>query len=86
MKNDSLNADNTTTKIDSLWANQQKIVPIPPISSLKLHGDNCGGFRACHTCRGTRFVYIRSKWDNRITYKKCMACSGSGSIDTRTLN
>jgi hypothetical protein len=86
LKNDSLNADNTTTKIDSLWANQQKIIPIPPLSALKLHGDNCGGFRACHTCRGTRFVYIRSKWDNRITYKKCMACSGSGSIDTRTLN
>ena len=60
MKNDSLNADNTTTKIDSLWANQQKIIQIPPLSSLK--------------------------WDNRITYKKCMACSGNGSIDTRTIN
>jgi len=86
LKNDSLNADNTTTKIDSLWANQQKIIPIPPLSSLKLHGSNCGGFRACHTCRGTRFVYIRSKWDNRISFKRCMACNGNGSIDTATLN
>ena len=40
MKNDSLNADNTTSKINSLWENQNKIVPIPPIQSLKLHGDN----------------------------------------------
>ena len=81
MKNDSLNADNTTTKIDSLWANQQKIVPIPPLSALHLHGNDCGGVRACHTCRGTRFVWIRSKWDNRLTFKRCMACSGSGSIN-----
>ena len=86
MKNDSLNADNTTTKIDSLWANQQKIGPIPPLSALHLLGNDCGGVRACHTCRGTRFVWIRSKWDNRLTFKRCMSCSGSGSIDTRTLN
>ena len=86
MKNDSLNADNTTTKIDSLWANQQKIVPIPPLSALHLHGNDCGGVRACHTCRGTRFVYIRSKWDNRVSFKRCPACLGHGSIDTRTLN
>ena len=85
MKNDSLNADNTTTKINSLWEMQNKIVPLPPLSSLKLHGSNCGGFRACHTCRGTRFVYIRSKWDNRISFKKCMACNGEGSIDTRKI-
>ena len=85
MKNESLNADNTTTKINSLWANQQKIVPIPPLSSLKLHGNNCSGLRICHTCRGERFVVIRSKWDNRLTYKKCMACSGNGSIDIRAI-
>ena len=81
MKNDSLNADNTTTKIDSLWANQQKIVPIPPLSALHLHGNDCGGVRACHTCRGTRFVWIRSKWDNRLSFKRCMSCQGSGSIN-----
>ena len=85
MKNDSLNADNTTTKINSLWDNQQKIVPIPPLSALHLHGNDCGGVRACHTCRGTRFVYIRSKWDNRVSFKRCPACLGHGSIDTRTL-
>jgi len=77
--------DTTTTKINSLWENQDKIVSIPPLSSLKLHGNNCSGFRACHTCRGTRMIIIRSKWDNRLTYKKCMACLGSGSIDIRTL-
>ena len=81
MKNDSLNADNTTTKIDSLWANQQKIVPILPLSALHLHGNDCGGVRACHTCRGTRFVWIRSKWDNRLSFKRCMSCQGSGSIN-----
>ena len=81
MKNDSLNADNTTTKIDSLWANQQKIVPIHPLSALHLHGNDCGGVRACHTCRGTRFVWIRSKWDNRLSFKRCMSCQGSGSIN-----
>ena len=81
MKNDSLNADNTTTKINSLWENQQKIVPIPPLSSLHLHGNDCGGVRACHTCRGTRFVWIRSKWDNRLSFKRCMSCQGSGSIN-----
>ena len=81
MKNDSLNADNTTTKIDSLWANQQKIVPIPPLSALHLHGNDCGGVRACHTRRGTRFVWIRSKWDNRLSFKRCMSCHGSGSIN-----
>ena len=86
MKNDSLIADNTTTKINSLWANQQKIVPIPPLSSLHLHGNHSSGLRICHTCRGERFVVIRSKWDNRLTYKKCMACSGNGSIDIRTTN
>ena len=85
MKNDSLNADTTTTKINSLWENQSKIVSIPPLSSLKLHGNNCSGFRACHTCRGTRFTYIRSQWDNRLTFKRCFACLGSGSIDIRTL-
>ena len=72
--------DTTTTKINSLWENQRKIVSIHPLSSLKLHGNDCGGVRACHTCRGTRFVYIRSKWDNRLTFKRCMACSGSGTI------
>ena len=81
MKNDSLNADNTTTKINSLWENQQKIVPIPPLSALHLHGNDCGGVRACHTCRGTRFVWIRSKWDNRLSFKRCMSCQGSGSIN-----
>ena len=81
MKNDSLNADNTTTKINSLWDNQQKIVPIPPLSALHLHGNDCGGVRACHTCRGTRFVWIRSKWDNRLSFKRCMSCQGSGSIN-----
>jgi len=81
LKNDSLNADNTTTKIDSLWANQQKIVPIAPLSALHLHGNDCGGVRACHTCRGTRFVWIRSKWDNRLSFKRCMSCQGSGSIN-----
>ena len=85
MKNDSLNADNTTTKINSLWENQQKIIPIPPLSSLKLHGNDCSGLRVCHTCRGTRFVHIRSKWDMRLTFKRCMACLGSGSIDIRNL-
>ena len=73
--------DDTTTKIDSLWANQQKIVPIPPLSALHLHGNDCGGVRACHTCRGTRFVWIRSKWDNRLSFKRCMSCQGSGSIN-----
>ena len=81
MKNDSLNADNTTTKINSLWENQQKIVPIPPLSALHLHGNDCGGVRACHTCRGTRFVWIRSKWDGRLSFKRCMSCQGSGSIN-----
>jgi len=85
LKNDSLNADNTTTKIDSLWANQQKIVSIPPLSSLHLHGNDCGGVRACHTCRGTRFVWIRSKWDNRLSFKRCMSCQGSGSINIPNL-
>jgi len=85
LKNDSLNADNTTTKINSLWENQQKIIPIPPLSSLHLHGNDCSGVRACHTCRGTRFVYIRSKWDNRITFKRCPACGASGTIDIRTV-
>jgi DnaJ-class molecular chaperone len=70
-------------RIDNLWQQQKKIVSIPPISSLKLHGNNCSGLRVCHTCRGQRIVAIRAKWDNRISYKQCMACSGSGSIETR---
>ena len=72
-------------KISNLWENQKKIVDLPALNSIHLHGNDCGGLRICHTCRGTRFVYIRSKWDNRITYKHCPACNGSGSIDTRVL-
>ena len=67
-------------RIDNLWKQQKKIVSIPPISSLKLHGNDCSGLRICHTCRGERMVGIRAKWDNRISYKQCPACSGSGSI------
>ena len=80
MLNDSPNADNTTTRIDSLWANQQKIIQMPPLQALHIHGNDCSGFRVCHTCRGGRMIGVRSKWDNRITYKKCMACNGNGSI------
>ena len=36
MKNDSGIADNTTTKIASLWENQKKIIELPPLSSLNL--------------------------------------------------
>ena len=75
--------DTTTTKINSLWENQSKIVSIPPLSSLKLHGNNCSGLRVCHTCRGQRMVAIRAKWDNRISYKQCPSCENSGSIETR---
>ena len=67
-------------RIDNLWKQKKKIVSIPPISSLKLHGNDCSGLRICHTCRGERMVGIRAKWDNRISYKQCPACSGSGSI------
>ena len=67
-------------RIDNLWKQQKKIVSIPPISSLKLHGNDCSGLRICHTCRGERMVGIRAKWDNLISYKQCPACSGSGSI------
>ena len=80
MLNDSPNADNTTSKIASLWENQRKIVPMPPLQAMHIHGNDCSGFRVCHTCRGERLVAVRSKWDNRITYKKCMSCRGNGSI------
>ena len=82
MKNDSNNADNTTTKIESLWENQKKIVDIPPLSSLNI-AKTRNTIACCHTCRGERFVGIRSKFDNRITFKVCMACSGNGTIPTR---
>ena len=70
-------------RIDSLWEQQKNIVSIPPLSSLKLHGNDCSGLRVCHTCRGQRMVGIRAKWDNRITYKQCHSCKGCGSIETR---
>jgi len=82
MKNDSNNADNTTTKIASLWENQKKIVDIPPLSSLNInHTKNT--VACCHTCRGERFVAIRSRYDNRIQIKTCMACNGVGTLPTR---
>jgi hypothetical protein len=71
-------------RIDNLWQQQKKIVSIPPISSLKLHGNDCSGLRVCHTCRGERMVGIRAKWDNRLTFKQCPACHGSGSIPNTT--
>ena len=70
-------------RIDRIWELQKKIVSIPPISSLKLHGNDCSGLRVCHTCRGERMVGIRAKWDNRISYMHCPACKNSGSIETR---
>ena len=82
MKNDSLNADNTTSKIASLWANQKKIIELPPLSSLNL-AQTRNTIACCHTCRGERFVGIRSKFDNRITFKVCMACNGVGNLPTR---
>ena len=82
MKNDSLNADNTTTKIASLWENQKKIIDLPPLSSLNL-AQTRNTIACCHTCRGERFVGIRSKYDNRITFKVCMACNGVGNLPTR---
>ena len=84
MKNDSINADSTTSRIASLWENQRKIVPMPSLKAIHIHGNDCSGFRVCHTCRGERLVAVRSKWDNRITYKKCMACHGNGSIYVQT--
>ena len=70
-------------RIDSLWQQQKNIVSIPPLSSLHLHGNDCSGLRVCHTCRGQRMVGIRAKWDNRISFKQCHACHGSGSIEAR---
>ena len=72
-------------KISNLWENQKKIVDLPALNSIHLHGNDCGGLRICHTCRGQRMVGVRAKWDNRISYKHCPACNGSGSIDTRVL-
>ena len=82
MKNDSLNADNTTTKIASLWENQKKIIELPPLSSLKL-AQTRNTVACCHTCRGERFVGVRPKFDNRITFKVGMACNGVGNLPTR---
>ena len=82
MKNDSEIADNTTTKIASLWENQKKIIELPPLSSLNL-AQTRNTIACCHTCRGERFVGIRSKFDNRITFKVCMACNGVGNLPTR---
>jgi hypothetical protein len=73
-------------RIDSLWEQQKNIVSLPALSSLHLHGNDCSGFRICHQCRGERMVGIRAKWDNRISFKQCDACKGSGSIDTRLLS
>ena len=70
-------------QITSLWKNQKKIVSLPPLNSLKLHGVDCSGLRVCHTCRGERMVGIRAKWDNRITFKQCPACYGSGQIESK---
>ena len=72
-------------KISNLWENQKKIVDLPALNSIHLHGNDCSGLRICHTCRGQRMVGVRAKWDNRISYKHCPACNGSGSIDTRVL-
>ena len=72
-------------KISNLWENQKKIVDLPPLNAIHLHGNDCSGLRICHTCRGERMVGIRAKWDNRITYKHCPSCKGRGSIDTRVL-
>ena len=72
-------------KISNLWENQKKIVDLPPLNAIHLHGNDCSGLRICHTCRGERMVGIRAKWDNRISYKHCPSCKGRGSIDTRVL-
>ena len=69
--------------IDSLWKNQNKMVSLPPLNTIHTLGSDCGGQRICHTCRGERMVAIRAKWDNRLSYKQCPACFGSGSIDSR---
>jgi DnaJ-class molecular chaperone len=34
----------------------------------------------CTLCRGQRLVAVKSQWQNRITYKTCMQCKGSGTM------
>jgi len=34
----------------------------------------------CTLCRGQRLVAVKSQWQNRITYKKCMQCNGRGTM------